>query len=129
MFGGVVEDACARAGLKTPTLTAAQRQLPIAKRVIVSGSVIGVIAGCLIGASSLLWLDLEAAERAKRAKELDTIFKVYNITSAILICRNVYPRTSPHPHTTPRTRAHSRTDDDDTRRVIDQIGAVLGVRG
>ena len=75
MFGGVVEDACARAGLKTPDLTAVQRQMPVAKRVIVFGSVIGVITGCLIGASSLLWLDLEAAERAKRAKELDTIFK------------------------------------------------------
>ena len=82
MFGGVVEDACARAGLKTPTLSAAQRQMPIAKRVIIGGSVVGVIAGCLIGATSLLWLDLEAAERAKRAKELDTIFKVRGVRRA-----------------------------------------------
>jgi len=33
-----------------------------------------VICGCLIGMTSLLFMDLEKAERAKRAAELDTIF-------------------------------------------------------
>lgn len=74
-FGGVVEDACARAGLKTPSLTAAQRALPRVKGVGVAGAICGVIVGCCLGMLSLLFMDLNAAERQKRDKELDTIFR------------------------------------------------------
>ena len=74
-FGGVVEDLCTKCGLQVPALTAAQRQLRVCKMVVTAGSVCGVVVGCLIGMGSLLFMDLEAAERAKRAKEMDTIFK------------------------------------------------------
>lgn len=73
-FGGVVEDACARAGLRTPDVTAAQRRLPRVKLLGTVGAIAGVVVGCCLGMTSLLFMDLNAAERQKRNKELDTIF-------------------------------------------------------
>ena len=35
---------------------------------------IGVLAGCLMGMSCLLFIDTDAAERARRAQDLDSIF-------------------------------------------------------
>lgn len=35
---------------------------------------VGVLAGCLLGMSCLLFIDTDAAERARRAKELESIF-------------------------------------------------------
>ena len=75
-FGGVVDAACLRLGLPTPTLSAAQRALPVVRRVGTAGAIVGVIIGCLLGMTSLLWLDLEAAERKKKASELRTLFDV-----------------------------------------------------
>eukprot|EP00392_Amoebophrya_sp_AT5.2_P016117 g16360.t1 len=74
-FGGVVDAMCAKLGLPTADLSTAQRQLPIVKRTATGGSVVGVVVGCCLGMLSLLFMDLEAAERAKKQQELDTIFK------------------------------------------------------
>ena len=38
------------------------------------GAIAGVVVGCCLGMTSLLFMDLNAAERQKRNKELDTIF-------------------------------------------------------
>jgi len=73
-FGGVVEDACARLGLRAPQITAAQRALPRVKAVGVAGAIVGVVVGCCLGMTSLLFMDLDAAERQKRDKELDAVF-------------------------------------------------------
>lgn len=74
-FGSVVDRMCAKLGIEGPNLTHEQRQLSAVKRVGTFGAVCGVITGCLLGMTSLLFMDLEAAERAKREKELDTIFR------------------------------------------------------
>jgi hypothetical protein len=73
-FGGTVEAIASRLGLPVVTLTMAQLSLPIAKRTALGGAVVGVIVGCLLGMTSLLFMDLGKAERLKREKELDTIF-------------------------------------------------------
>lgn len=81
-FGGVVDAACVRMGLPVPDLDTRQRQLGIVKRVGTFGAVCGVILGCTLGMTSLLFIDLDAAERAKREKELDTIFQTVILEGA-----------------------------------------------
>ena len=75
LFGGVVDRSVTKAGIRQPDITAAQRALPVAKNVIMAGSVVGVTVGCLLGASCLLFMDLNAASRKKQAKELGTILE------------------------------------------------------
>lgn len=74
MSGGVVEAAVTRAGLPVPNLSQAQKQMRVARFTATGGAACGVVVGCLLGMLSLFFLDLEAAERQKRAKELETIF-------------------------------------------------------
>ncbi|KAJ8611930.1 hypothetical protein CTAYLR_004352 [Chrysophaeum taylorii] len=74
-FGGVVEDLFTKLGLRVPQITAAQRQLRVVKVISTFGAVCGVVVGCLLGMTSLAFKDLEAAERQKRDKELDPIFR------------------------------------------------------
>ena len=73
-FGGVVERAAKKLGLPNSGLTPLQQELPRVKTLSTASAVGGVIIGCLIGMSCLLFMDLEKAERAKRSAELDTIF-------------------------------------------------------
>ena len=42
---------------------------------IIGGSVVGVTVGCLLGASCLLFMDLSAADRLKKARELESILE------------------------------------------------------
>ena len=73
--GGTVDAAVARLNLPHHHLTEAQldmRQTRIWKTL---GACVGVVTGCLLGMSCLLFMDTDAADRAKRAKELETIFK------------------------------------------------------
>lgn len=62
-FGGVVDSAVAKLGLPVSNLSAPQRALPAARLSITAGSVVGVIIGCLLGMTSLLFMDLDKAER------------------------------------------------------------------
>ena len=73
-FGGTVEAIASSLGLPVVALTTAQQQMRTTKNVALAGSVVGVIIGCLLGMTSLLFMDLDKAERLKRQKELDTIF-------------------------------------------------------
>lgn len=79
LFGSTVERLVGKFH-KTPTtkpLTAAQRLLPLVKNVKMAGSVIGIIVGCFLGASSLLFVDLDAHERQLRTQELkDVVMKM-----------------------------------------------------
>ncbi|GMI45918.1 hypothetical protein TrCOL_g713 [Triparma columacea] len=75
LFGGVVERGVSKLGIRPPDISAAQRTLGVCKNVIIAGSVVGVTVGCLLGASCLLFMDLNASERKKKAKELDTILE------------------------------------------------------
>lgn len=74
IFGGTLERTLQRMGaIKTPPLTVAQRQLPIARNVAMAGAVVGVIVGCALGAMTLLAVDLEARDRMERAVKLREI--------------------------------------------------------
>ena len=75
MFGGVVDRAVAKVGIRPPDITAAQRAMSVSKNVIMAGSVVGVTCGCLLGASCLLFMDLNAAERKKKAQQLSSILE------------------------------------------------------
>eukprot|EP00427_Karlodinium_veneficum_P064342 CAMPEP_0169325484 /NCGR_PEP_ID=MMETSP1017-20121227/11015_1 /TAXON_ID=342587 /ORGANISM="Karlodinium micrum, Strain CCMP2283" /LENGTH=244 /DNA_ID=CAMNT_0009420171 /DNA_START=205 /DNA_END=939 /DNA_ORIENTATION=+ len=74
-FGGTIEAAAMKLGLPLPGITEEQYKLGVVRRVSVLGGIIGVITGCLIGMLNLLCIDLEAAERAKRAQQLEVIMK------------------------------------------------------
>lgn len=72
-FGNTIEAICLKMGLPLPGLTDAQLRLGLTKRVSAAGGICGVILGCSLGMCNLLLVDLHASERAKRAKELETI--------------------------------------------------------
>lgn len=73
-FGGVVERSL---NMKLPTLTEAQRVSSVVKNTRMAGSILGIAFGCLLGATSLLFMDLEARDRQERTKELrDVISKM-----------------------------------------------------
>lgn len=74
VFGGSLERWMTQARWITPPqLTLLQRQLPICRNVSLLGAVVGVICGCALGATTLLWVDLEARDRVKRAQQLKNI--------------------------------------------------------
>lgn len=73
LFGGIVESATDRMRLTRPKLTDAQRSLRITKLCGTGGAAVGVIIGCLVGASSLFFMDLEKADRLKKLQELATV--------------------------------------------------------
>lgn len=75
-FGGVIEAVATKLGLPVAALSPAQQRLPHVRLVGTAGMIAGVICGCLLGMTCLFWMDLEAAERAKRQRELDTMFDV-----------------------------------------------------
>lgn len=85
-FGGAIEAFCLKLGLPLPGLTDAQQRLGITKRVSTFGGVCGVIVGCLIGMTNLLVIDLQAAERAKKAKELESIMKTVMEDGQTTLC-------------------------------------------
>lgn len=71
MFGGTLERYLVSNGIvKATNLTNIQRQLPVCRNVAMSGAVIGIIVGCVLGASSLLLIDLDGAEKSKQNVEL-----------------------------------------------------------
>ena len=74
VFGGTLERFLHKMKMiRSPGLTEAQRHLTSSRNVAMAGSVVGVIFGCMLGASSLLFLDLEAHERAKRGAALHNV--------------------------------------------------------
>lgn len=74
IFGGSLERFLHRYKLiKASSLTSAQRALPICRNVALFGAVCGVALGCGLGASCLLFMDLEARERAERAIQLQRV--------------------------------------------------------
>mmetsp|Transcript_11835 Transcript_11835/g.18169 ORF Transcript_11835/g.18169 Transcript_11835/m.18169 type:complete len:319 (+) Transcript_11835:167-1123(+) len=73
-FGGVVERSL---NMKLPTLTEAQRVSSVVRNTRMAGSILGIALGCLLGATSLLFMDLEARDRQERTKDLrDVISKM-----------------------------------------------------
>merc|ERR1712157_198509 len=73
-FGGVVDAAFARLGLPISDLTSGQLNLASVKTIRTVAMAIGVFSGCLLGMTSLLFMDLDKKERLKKQKALGTIF-------------------------------------------------------
>lgn len=61
-----MEAAVSKMGLRAPALTAAQRATTPVRVVSTAGAAVGVVVGCLIGMTSLLFMDLDKADRLKR---------------------------------------------------------------
>ena len=74
IFGNTVERLLQRYNIaKSPCLSNAQRKLPVVRNVTMAAMVMGVTVGCLLGASSLLFVDLHAHERQKRTAQLKDV--------------------------------------------------------
>ena len=75
LFGNFIERASERLNLAQAKMTVAQLKLPSTKRAAMVGQFVGVVCGCCLGMTNLFFMDLEATERLKMAKKLDTIFE------------------------------------------------------
>lgn len=73
--GGVVDAFVARLRLPHHHLTLEQFDLRQARIYRTLGGCVGVVCGCLLGMTTLLWMDTHKAERLKKAKELQSIFE------------------------------------------------------
>ena len=75
MSGGVVDAAVAKLNLPHHGLSETQMDMKVTRIWRTAGACVGVVTGCLLGMSCLLFMDTDAADRARRAKELESIFK------------------------------------------------------
>lgn len=73
--GGIVDATVSRLKLPRHELSQNQLDLKVSRLWSTFGACIGVLAGCLLGMSCLLFMDTDRAERAKKAKELQSIFE------------------------------------------------------
>lgn len=73
-FGGFVDALFAKLGLPISDLTPDQLTLASTRTIRTVSMAIGVFSGCLLGMTSLLFMDLEKKERLRKQKELETIF-------------------------------------------------------
>ncbi|CAD7923778.1 unnamed protein product [Amoebophrya sp. A120] len=73
-FGGFVDAAFNRLGLPVSDLTPDQLALDSVRIVRTMAMAVGVLSGCLLGMTSLLFMDLDKKERLKRQAKLATIF-------------------------------------------------------
>ena len=75
MSGGAVEAIVQKLKLPHHGLSEDQLDLGISRVYRLVGACVGVVTGCLMGMSCLLFMDTDAADRARKATELQTIFE------------------------------------------------------
>lgn len=73
--GGIVDATVAKMNLPRHGLSPAQLDLRKVRITSTVGGCVGVVIGCLLGMTSLLFMDTNRAEKAKKAKELTSIFE------------------------------------------------------
>lgn len=73
--GGIVDATVAKMGLPQHKLNPAQLDMKKTRTIHTLGGCVGVVIGCLLGMSCLLFMDTGRADRAKKAKELQSIFE------------------------------------------------------
>ena len=73
--GGAVDAGVSKMNLSHHNLSIKQLGLRSARMASTGGGCVGVVIGCILGMSCLLWIDTTRADRLKRAEELTTIFK------------------------------------------------------
>jgi len=83
--GGVVDSAISKLNLPVHGLSQAQLELRITRFYSTFGACVGVLTGCLLGMSILLFMDTDRVERAKKAKELQSIFDSVMVEGAKLL--------------------------------------------
>jgi len=64
-FGGAIESLAARCGLPEPKLSGRQQSLRVVKRVGFAGRVVGVVVGCVLGLTNLLFIDASRTQQLK----------------------------------------------------------------
>lgn len=75
-FGGVIATVAIKLGFtSTMGLNLAQQQTQQARFVATAGRIIGVILGCLLGMSSLVFMELEESTRLRRLKDLQPVLE------------------------------------------------------
>jgi signal transduction protein with GAF and PtsI domain len=72
--GGLVESIAAKFGLPEAGLSRLQKNLRITRFVATAGAAVGVILGCCLGMTTLLFIDPSKKEREKKSRELSSIF-------------------------------------------------------
>lgn len=72
--GGIVDATVAKMNLPQHGLTQVQLNGRRARMWGTLGGCVGVVTGCLLGMSCLLFMDTDKVEKAKKAKELNSIF-------------------------------------------------------
>lgn len=75
LSGGMVDAACSKLNLPHHNLTEDQLDMKISRFYRLFGACVGVVTGCLLGMSCLIFMDTDAVDRARRAKELQTVFE------------------------------------------------------
>ena len=73
--GGIVDATVSKLNLKNHGLTQLQLDLKKTRLYSTFGACVGVVTGCLLGMTVLLFMDTDRADRAKRSKELKSIFE------------------------------------------------------
>jgi putative methionine-R-sulfoxide reductase with GAF domain len=73
--GGVVDATVARLNLPHHNLSLPQLDLRVSRIYRTVGGCFGVVLGCLLGMSCLFFMDTAKSDRAKKAKELQSIFE------------------------------------------------------
>lgn len=73
--GGIVDAGVSKLNLPQHGLSQAQLGLRSARIYHTAGGCVGVVMGCLLGMCSLFFMDTDKADRVKKAKELDSIFR------------------------------------------------------
>jgi len=72
--GGLVDAAVSKLNLPQHGLSQEQLGLKVSRMYSTLGACVGVLTGCLLGMSVLFFMDTDRADRAKKAKELNSIF-------------------------------------------------------
>ncbi len=72
LFGGVVDAAAERLKLTRPHFTPTQLAARSVRLAGTLGSLVGVICGCFLGMTTLVFKDLDAAEKLRRSQQVET---------------------------------------------------------
>jgi len=72
-FGGTIENLALRAGLPTSNLSSKQKALPSLRRFRVLAQLVGVVFGCVLGLSNLLFIDTNRSSGLKLQKRLTAL--------------------------------------------------------
>jgi len=83
--GGVVDALMSKLHLPRHNLSQQQMELKRTRMAHTIGGCVGVVIGCLLGMTSLLFMDTEKADRMKKTKELTSIFEAVMVEGKTLV--------------------------------------------